>query len=266
MPRYTATTSSNKYLKTSNTHQDKLTITKHELHNNNNNTTSQPYNLTTDLRQSEGFKLANPGTSDSVASNPLGSNNTDERLLTPYTTSEHPGNTTERFVHRHNHTTKATVEYTLPHCQQIILHQPTPHPRYTKATPKPLQKQSQRNPRNPLHSQSPHRQDVQIPRVLIYTTHDQSPSIYAQTDNTCKQLTCLFAEATPTSTPTPTQHNETPLLTHPTTPTLPRPIGDDDAKPRHWHQLHTNSRVLLTPTTRLPTPPKNIELPVHISS
>ena len=214
MPRYTATTSSNKYLKTSNTHQDKLTITKHELHNNNNNTTSQPYNLTTDLRQSEGFKLANPGTSDSIASNPHGPNNTDERLLTPYTTSEHPGNTTERFVHRHNQTTKATVEYTLPYCRQIILHQPTPHPPSTTKTPHT----QQQSPRNPHHSQSPHRHTTQIARALIDTTHGQSPisSIYAQTDSTCKQtkLTCPFAEATPTSTPTPTQHNETPSTPH----------------------------------------------------
>ena len=168
MPRYTATTSSKKYLKTPNTqhYQDKLTITKHELHNNNNNNnTSQPYNLTTDLRQSEEYKLANTGTRHDPSTRSV----TEPRTFKHHTQvpgnpndqeslpliSKLPGNT--RVVHRHNLTPKATVEYTLPHCRQIILQQPTPtlhHPRHHIATALEDRREATSNP-YPLHPPRP---------------------------------------------------------------------------------------------------------------
>ena len=178
MPRYTATTSSNKYLKTPNTHQDKLTITKHELHNNNNNNTSQPYNLTTDLQQSKGFKLANPGTSDSVASNPHGPNNTDERLLTPYTTSEHPGNTKVRAPtqpenqgYSRVHTALLPTDHSTPANTPPAFH--NKNPTDTTTVPKKPSPQSVSPLTQHTDSQSPHRHDARPEPHLLHLRADR---------------------------------------------------------------------------------------------
>ena len=175
MPRYTTTTSSNKYSKTPKIqqhYQEKLTNTAHKSHNN---PPSQPYNLTTVLRQSKGSTLANSGTRYDPPkveclllirpTTTTGASSPTSTSITQHT-SEHTGNT--RVVHRHNLTHKATVEYTLPHCRQIILQQPTPHHTGTAAVPKDRPKVTTESLANPDVSLSTAKVPVSLP---LDTTH-----------------------------------------------------------------------------------------------